>query len=98
MRQAGHSGCPQARPHLPPLQDHSPGLQHCHPNSQCLTARVQGTGPSVAVMTNGLLRAHSGNQTLSPWDPESLRALGQALLAVVMSLSDLLTTPLQDRL
>lgn len=98
MRQAGHSGCSQARPHLPPLQDHSPGLQHCHPNSQCLTARVQGTGPSVAVMTNGLLRACSGNQTLSPWDPESLRALGQALLAVVMSLSDLLTTPLQDRL
>ena len=49
-------------------------------------------------MTNGLLRAHSGNQTLSPWDPESLRALRQALLAVSTSLSDLLTAPLQDRL
>lgn len=72
------------RPHLPPLQDHSPALHHCHPNSQCLTARVQWAGPLVMVITNHLLhRAH--------WKPD-FKSLGLWITKVNRGMPSLLSS------
>lgn len=69
-------------PHLPPLQDHSPALHHCHPNSQCLTVRVQWTGPSVMVITNHLLHR-------AQWKPD-FKSLGLWITKVNRGMPSLL--------
>lgn len=74
MRQALHSRCSQGPPHLPPLQNHSPGLHQCHLNSQCLTARVRERALR-SLFQPTIYKQHTGNQTLTPWDSGSLKSV-----------------------